>query len=218
VRGEAPAVPGPTLVDLRAWGMRLRHVSRADYRRRSDPAWVRSLTRDLQPALVIPEGGDNEEGFGGCRALGEALRPLAGDWDVLALACGTGTTLAGLVAGSGAFVLGLAALRDAAGIEARVAAHLAREGVAASGRYRVLARFAGRGFARGDPALRVFAEQSRRAGLPLDPVYTGKLFLGLRTLAEEGYFARGTRVLALHTGGLQGARVPMPQTTQRVPL
>jgi 1-aminocyclopropane-1-carboxylate deaminase len=207
VRGEAPVQPGPTLRDLHHWGMRIRHVSRAEYRRRADPAWVEELTRDLMPALVIPEGGDNAEGFAGCRELGRAIAALEGGWDVLALACGTGTTLAGLVAGSGAFVLGFAALRDAAGITARAAAHLARAGVAAEGRYRVLERFAGRGFARVDAELaRFMAEFRERSAVPLDPVYTGKLFLGLHTLLAEGRFAPGTRVLALHTGGLQGAR------------
>ena len=124
VRGEAPVQPGPTLRDLHDRGMRIRHVSRAAYRRRADPAWVEELTRDLMPALVIPEGGDNAEGFAGCRELGRSIAALEGGWDVIALACGTGTTLAGLVAGSGAFVLGVAALRDAAGITARAAGHL----------------------------------------------------------------------------------------------
>jgi 1-aminocyclopropane-1-carboxylate deaminase len=221
VRGEAPVRPGPSLRDLHDWGMHIRHVSRAGYRRRADAAWVEELTRDLMPALVIPEGGDNAEGFAGCRELGRSIAVLEGGWDVLALACGTGTTLAGLVAGSGAFVLGIAALRDAAGITARAAAHLAREGCRgpdssghglvpdtdARARLRVLERFAGRGFARVDAELAGFMAQfSARNDVPLDPVYTGKLFFGLHTLIGEGRFPPGTRVLALHTGGLQGAR------------
>ena len=129
VRGEAPARPGPTLRELHERGMHIRHVSRAEYRRRHDPAWVAQVTRELMPALVIPEGGDNAEGF------------------------------------------------------------------------------AGQGFARVDAQLaRFMAEFTRRSGVPLEPVYTGKLFLGLHTLVGEGRFAPGTRVLALHTGGLQGAR------------
>ena len=247
VRGEAPVQPGPTLRDLHDRGMRIRHVSRAAYRRRTDPAWVEELTRDLMPALVIPEGGDNAEGFAGCRELGRSIAALEGGWDVLALACGTGTTLAGLVAGSGAFVLGVAALRDAAGITARAAAHLARAapvgpdssgqipvGPDSSGhdpaphararaRFLVLDRFAGRGFARVDAELAGFMAQfSGRSGVPLDPVYTGKLFHGLHTLVGEGRFPPGTRVLALHTGGLQGARAAsgggMMPAARAVPL
>jgi len=257
VRGEAPVAPGPTLAELHAWGMRIRHVPRVDYRRRHDPAWVAEIAREFMPALVVPEGGDNAEGFAGCRELGRAIAALPGRWDVLALACGTGTTLAGLVAGSGAFVLGIAALRDGAGIAARAAAHLARErcagrdsppqpgvgpessrqpgvGPDSSGRgvalappwgprYRVLERFAGRGFARVDARLDAFMHDfSGRHGVPLDPVYTGKLFLGLHTLVGEGRFPPGTRVLAVHTGGLQGARGALRghtvPATHRVPL
>ena len=107
------------------------------------------------------------------------------------------------VAGSGAYVLGVAALRDAAGITACAAAHLAPT----VRRFRVLERFAGRGFARIDAELAAFmARFTQRSGVPLDPVYTGKLFLGLHALVGEGRFPPGTRVLALHTGGLQGAR------------
>lgn len=207
VRGEAPARPGPTLRELHERGMHIRHVSRTEYRRRHEPAWVAQVTRELMPALVIPEGGDNAEGFAGCRELGRSIAALAGGWDVIALACGTGTTLAGVVAGSGAFVLGVAALRDAAGITARAAAHLAPT----VRRFHVLDRFAGRGFARIDAELAAFMAQfTQRNGVPLDPVYTGKLFLGLHTLVGEGRFPPGTRVLALHTGGLQGARGASP--------
>jgi len=218
VRGAEPPEPGPTLLDLRDFGMRLRYVSRADYRRRADPAWVREITRDLRPALVIPEGGDNEAGFAGCRALGRAVDALQGGWDLIALACGTGTTLAGLVAGAAMPVLGFAALRDATGIAARAAAHLERAGLAGSGRFRVLDRFAGRGFARSDPALDDFIVAAARYGLPLDPVYTGKLLLGLRTLIGEGAFRSGTRILAVHTGGLQGARAAQRRPMRGVPL
>jgi 1-aminocyclopropane-1-carboxylate deaminase len=207
VRGEACEPLSATLRDARDWGMRLQHVSRAEYRLKDDPRWCAELEQRLGPALLVPEGGDNAAGFAGCRELGGsiALQPDA-DWDLLALACGTGTTAAGLAAGSGFPLLGFAAARDAARIEQRIAAHLQREGISAA-RVRITERFAGRGFARLDAALIAFMQDfERRTGLPLDPVYTAKLFHGLATLAREGEFAAGTRILALHTGGLQGRR------------
>lgn len=217
VRGEQPVRPSPMLCDARAWGMQLRFVSRADYRQRRDPRWVAGLMRDLPPAWLVPEGGDNTAGFTGCRALGAAIRARYGtEWEVLATACGTGTTLAGLVAAGAGQVLGIAAVRDAAGIEQRVAAHLAGTVVAAGAGFRVLERFAGRGFARLDASHRALMEDFRvNHGMPLDPVYTVKLFHGLLQLAAEGYFAPGTRVLALHSGGLQGARAMAPATVCR---
>lgn len=208
VRGEEPLRPSPMLCDVRAWGMQLRFVSRVDYRQRRDPRWVAGLMRDLPSAWLVPEGGDNAAGFAGCRALGAAIRVRYGaEWEVLAAACGTGTTIAGLVAAGAGQVLGIAAVRDAAGIEQRVAAHLGGTAVAARAGFRVLERFAGRGFARLDASHHALMEEFRvNHGIPLDPVYTVKLFHGLLELAAEGYFAPGTRVLALHSGGLQGAR------------
>lgn len=93
----------------------------------------------------------------------------------------------------------------------------------ARARFLVLDRFAGRGFARVDAELAGFMAQfSGRSGVPLDPVYTGKLFHGLHTLVGEGRFPPGTRVLALHTGGLQGARAAsgggMMPAARAVPL
>ena len=41
-------------------------------------------------------------------------------------------------------------------------------------------------------------------GLPLDPVYTGKMMFGVFDLMRQGYFPKGAKILAIHTGGLQG--------------
>jgi len=207
VRGEAGEPLSPTLQDALGWGMQLHHVSRAEYRFKDDPRWCAQLLQRLGPALLVPEGGDNAAGFAGCRELGEAIAAQLGqDWDLLALACGTGTTAAGLAAGSRLPVLGFAAARDVSRIEQRIALHLRREG-ASHARVRITDRFAGRGFARVDRALADFMHDfEQRTAVPLDPVYTAKLFHGLLTLAQEGGFAAGTRILALHTGGLQGRR------------
>ncbi|NVK36379.1 MAG: 1-aminocyclopropane-1-carboxylate deaminase/D-cysteine desulfhydrase, partial [Gammaproteobacteria bacterium] len=42
--------------------------------------------------------------------------------------------------------------------------------------------------------------------LKLDPVYTGKAFYALVDLMKSGKIDKGSRVLFLHTGGLQGFR------------
>ena len=40
--------------------------------------------------------------------------------------------------------------------------------------------------------------------IPLDPIYTGKMMFGIVDLIKNGYFKKGTKILAIHTGGLQG--------------
>ena len=63
------------------------------------------------------------------------------------------------------------------------------------------------GFAKVDPLLLDFIEQTEQAsGLPLEPLYTGKALLMLKQQIEAGAFARGTRLIFVHTGGLQGRR------------
>ena len=40
--------------------------------------------------------------------------------------------------------------------------------------------------------------------IPLDPIYTGKMMFGIFDLIEKGFFPKNSKVLVVHTGGLQG--------------
>ncbi|MNL45785.1 D-cysteine desulfhydrase [compost metagenome] len=63
------------------------------------------------------------------------------------------------------------------------------------------------GFAKVDPLLLDFIDQTEQAGnFPLEPLYTGKALLALKQQVEAGRFAQGTRLIFIHTGGLQGRR------------
>ncbi|MOA47872.1 hypothetical protein D3C78_1705490 [compost metagenome] len=42
--------------------------------------------------------------------------------------------------------------------------------------------------------------------MPLEPLYTGKLLLALQEAVVRGEIARGSRIVAVHSGGLQGRR------------
>ncbi|MEL6305131.1 MAG: 1-aminocyclopropane-1-carboxylate deaminase/D-cysteine desulfhydrase, partial [Bacteroidota bacterium] len=44
----------------------------------------------------------------------------------------------------------------------------------------------------------------KETGIPLDPVYTGKMMFGIVDLIQKGHFQKGSKILAIHTGGLQG--------------
>ena len=71
------------------------------------------------------------------------------------------------------------------------------------------------GFARMDAELLAFMAQAEQAGsLPLEPLYTAKALLALREQTEAGYFARGSRVVFVHTGGLQGRRATQADVDQ----
>jgi len=42
--------------------------------------------------------------------------------------------------------------------------------------------------------------------MPLEPVYTAKALMALREQVRAGFFAPGSRLVFVHTGGLQGLR------------
>lgn len=116
VRGQelADRPLNASLARCAADGMRLHFVDRSTYRRKSDPATLAAVLRaaDAGDAYVVPEGGSNSLAVRGCQDLGAELRGRA---DVVALACGTGGTLAGLAAGlaPGQRALGIRSSRGA---------------------------------------------------------------------------------------------------------
>ncbi|MEU0050693.1 pyridoxal-phosphate dependent enzyme [Streptomyces sp. NPDC006184] len=203
VRGQelAGRPLNPSLARCAADGMRLHFVDRAAYRRKTEPDTLAAILRaaGAEGAYVVPEGGSNAEAVRGCRALGEELR---GHADVVAVACGTGGTLAGLAAGLSPAQRALGVPVLAGGfLEAVVQALQERAFGARSGAWSLADRFHCGGYARTTPELLAFAQDfEQRHGLPVERLYVAKLLYGLLTLAEEGAFARGTTVAAVVTG------------------
>lgn len=208
VRGESTGAENPTLRDAQQAGMQLHFVDRTTYRGKQ-PALTAELQRRFGPCYIIPEGGANAAGVLGCRALGEAIRTAAWQPDLVVLPCGTGSTLAGVVAGLDGYcdALGVAVLKDAGFLDTAVRADLQTADAAHCTRWSIDREHHGGGYARVTPALKTFvADFQRCSGIPIEPVYTGKMLHALYRRILAGEFAPVTRVLALHTGGLQGAR------------
>ncbi|MGW1374372.1 1-aminocyclopropane-1-carboxylate deaminase/D-cysteine desulfhydrase [Streptomyces sp. NPDC002446] len=204
VRGDelAGAPLNPSLARCAADGMRLHFLDRARYRRKSDPDVLDALHNRFGAFRVIPEGGSNSLAAQGCTELGRELRGAA---DTVAVACGTGGTLAGLAAGlaPGQRALGIPVLKGGR-------PHFLQETVeglqraafgARRGDWRLDDRFHCGGYARRTPELDAFADAfSERHGLPLERVYVAKLLYGLTALAGEGAFPPGSTVAAVITG------------------
>ncbi|MFI5974115.1 1-aminocyclopropane-1-carboxylate deaminase/D-cysteine desulfhydrase [Streptomyces sp. NPDC051452] len=182
-------------------GMRLCFVDRSTYRRKSEPGTLAAVLRSAgaEEAYVVPEGGSNTAAVHGCRALGEELRDHA---DVVAVACGTGGTLAGLAAGLRAEqrALGVPVLKGGF-LEADTRSLQERAFGARTGSWSLDDRFHFGGYARTPPELEAFAQDFEgRHGLPVERLYVAKLLYALTTLAAEGAFARGTTIAAVLTG------------------
>ncbi|MEU8027957.1 pyridoxal-phosphate dependent enzyme [Streptomyces sp. NPDC049099] len=203
VRGEelAGRPLNPSLARCAADGMRLHFVGRSAYRRKTEPETLAAILRaaGAEEAYVVPEGGSNSAAVHGCRALGGELR---GHADVVAVACGTGGTLAGLAAGlaAGQRALGIPVLKGGF-LEGDVRSLQERAFGARTGSWSLDERFHFGGYARTTPGLHAFAEDFEdRHGLPVERLYVAKLLYGLVALAGEGAFARGTTIAAVVTG------------------
>ena len=202
----------PTVEDLQAFGMQLHWLGYGGYRARHEPGFWEPWQAQFPNLHAVPEGGGGLAGALGCKALKEQvitqLKNLGwSDFHGWWLACGTGTTLAGLVlaeAGERA-VYGALAVPEDHGVAPQVEAILREAGMANAG-YELFDASRG-GFAKVDPLLREFIQLSEQAGgLPLEPLYTGKALLALKEQVEAGGFESGTRLIFVHTGGLQGRR------------
>jgi 1-aminocyclopropane-1-carboxylate deaminase len=158
----------------------------------------------------IPEGGTNDLAVRGTSEYGEKL--LATSFDFLFLPVGTGGTMAGIV---GAFankrnVIGVSVLKDGQFLTTDVEGLVKKNFNASYGNWSVLTSYHHGGYAKvTEPLLAFLVEMQKTHNLPLDPVYTGKLLWAVREEVIKGRFSRGVTILALHTGGLQGASTLM---------
>ena len=209
VRGELHQPLTPMLADAQMMGMQLVPVTRAEYRRKDEPDFLEAVAATYSPCLVVPEGGAGPEGLEGCLALANLLQTgPAGEGPIL-LGVGTGTTLAGLVAGlEGAReVIGVSALKGADDLPQRVRSLLNEFGYPDPGRWRIEHDYHCGGFARVNADLKSFMLECEAAGgPPLEPVYTGKALFALRQMVDDGRLSAAQPITFIHTGGLQGRR------------
>jgi 1-aminocyclopropane-1-carboxylate deaminase len=202
IRGERPPVLNPTLEDIAEWGMTLNFVSRTEYRRYRHYATAADLPCIKPGEYWLPEGGSTPLALQGIREL---VAEIDIRFDILCVPCGTGATLSGLIDAcpEGVEVLGFSALKSADALEQTIRQ---RSWSALVG-WRLIHDYHFGGFAKITPGLlgfmRAFEEST---ATPLEPVYNGKMFYGLYDMIRQGYFKRGSRIIAVHTGGLQGNR------------
>ncbi|WP_210514727.1 1-aminocyclopropane-1-carboxylate deaminase/D-cysteine desulfhydrase [Hymenobacter terricola] len=208
IRGDAPTAGtplNPTLAQAAADGMALHYLDRSAYRRRSEPEFIAGLLARFGPAYVLPEGGTNALALPGCAELAAEIRQQVA-FNAVAVAVGTGGTLAGLLTGlaSQEQAVGVAALKNGGFLRAEIdeLTQQARGQIFRNYSLQTTHHFGG--YAKYSAELLAFIREFReRHGVLLDPVYTGKLLFGVRDLIGQGHFPQGSTVVAVHTGGLQ---------------
>jgi 1-aminocyclopropane-1-carboxylate deaminase len=208
VRGEEHTPLNPTLARCAADGMQLHYLDRSTYRRRAKPEFLAELQQAYGPAYPLPEGGTNVLALRGVAELIGEVRQHS-EFDYVAVAAGTGGTLAGLVLGLAeadypACAVGVAALKGGDFLRAEVdSLTLAATGHTLDN-YELHTDYHFGGYAKLPPMLREFIQGfEARYNVLLDPIYTSKLLAGVFDLIDKGHFVSGSTVVAVHTGGLQ---------------
>lgn len=194
IRGEAPLHYSHTLLRAQQLGMQLHFLSRAEYQRRIVPPAF--ATGDY---YIIPEGGYGTEGASGAATISYDKNAF----DAVVCAVGTGTMMAGLVNSRPTHtrVIGISTLKNhyLLGDEVKELLIDKDQPVVIHHHYHF------GGYAKHNPELiRFMNELFSETGIPTDFVYTGKLFYAVQDLIEQNQFEEGSRLLLIHSGGLQG--------------
>ena len=202
VRGEQPKTLTPTLSDLQNWGMVLKFVSRFDYRLLRQYKGCYDLPGLKPRQYWLPEGGAQALALKG---VAELVNEIDVAYDILCVPCGTGATLAGIIdmVPDQVSVMGFAALKNAEFLQTDVESLLPRP----CSNWQINMDYHFGGFAKTSAELMTFmADFEFKTGIPLEPVYTGKMIYAIYNLITKHTFKPGQRIIAVHTGGLQGKR------------
>jgi 1-aminocyclopropane-1-carboxylate deaminase len=225
VRGERKSLLTPTLNDAQQLGMQLQFVSRTDYHQLQNPAMSSLLTQQFGDGLVVPVGGSNLDGLLGTTAMGKAIidvlpKEVSDIW----LACATGGTAAGMIAGAyhqnnhvfNGRISAVSVLRhcemahDINGFLQQITASQTKkiyEKGTVSQPWRVLNEYHCGGYARVNKDLLAFHKQlEKQMAEPVDQVYMAKLLFALWSQLREGKLNAHKAIAVVHSGGQQGRR------------
>lgn len=211
IRGEELASKietNPTLAYAKSCGMQFEFVSRSVYKQKSDNSYLEDLQENYPNYYIIPEGGTNDFAIKGCK---EILIKSDEIYDVICCPVGTGGTISGLINSSlpTQKIIGFPALKGA----------FLNEDICkftTQSNWELCHDYHFGGYAKVDSDLIHFINSFKTEfKIPLDPVYTGKMMFGIFDLLQKGVLSASTKILAIHTGGLQGIEGMNQQLKQK---
>ncbi|MCD0467844.1 1-aminocyclopropane-1-carboxylate deaminase/D-cysteine desulfhydrase [Flavobacterium sp. ENC] len=187
----------PTLKFAQENGMQFEFVSREEYRLKSEAFFIEKLKDKFGDFYLVPEGGTNTLAVKGCE---EILTAEDSVFNYVCCAVGTGGTISGLINSAYADqkILGFPALKgDFLKDEIRI--------FAKKDNWDLISDYHFGGYGKINLELIEFINAFFDANqVPLDPIYTGKMVFGVIDLIHKDYFPAHSKILLIHTGGLQG--------------
>ena len=208
IRGEKMEPLNSTLAFAEKCGMRLHFVDRKMYKERNEPTFLKKLKNEFGDFYFLPEGGTNQLAIKGCAEIIDELEnELPESPDFICVAVGTGGTAAGIISQAAvkfpkAKIVCFPALKGnflQKEIETLLQLQLDN--------WHLRTEYHFGGYAKWNSELIDFINDFKtNYNIPLDPLYTGKMFYGIFDLIEKGFFPKGSKIVAVHTGGLQGIK------------
>ena len=202
IRGEELSIKineNPTLKFAQECGMKFVFVTREDYRLKTSEKFISELKQNLGSFYLVPEGGTNEFAIKGCE---EILSKEDSFYDFICCAIGTGGTISGLINSSKSHqkVLGFPSLKG----------DFLKEDIckfAKNNNWNLISDYHFGGYGKVSEELIVFINDFYKKNvIPLDPIYTGKMVFGVIDLIYKNYFPKNSKILLIHTGGIQGIK------------
>lgn len=200
IRGEETLPLNETLAFARSKGMQLHYVSREAYKNKSNPEFINNLRERFGDFYLIPEGGTNQLAVEG---VTEFAKTLGNDFDYVCSPVGTGGMLAGLISGLPAdkTILGFSSLKGGEFLKQEINQWLR----APSNNWDINMDYHFGGYAKVTDELITFQKKlAADQNILFDPIYGSKMMSGIFNLIENNFFRKGSTILAIHTGGLQG--------------
>lgn len=200
IRGEELATRplNHTLATAQHFGMQLQFVSREKYRLKETEEFIQALKQTYPESYIIPEGGSNDLAIQGCIEI--LSEHDLQDYDVICCAVGTGGTITGLINASSEHqqILGFSALKgDFLAKEVALKTHKKN--------WKITDAYCCGGYAKTTVELLQFIKKfEQKHQIPLEHIYTGKMLFGILDLIKKECFEENTRILVIHSGGLQG--------------
>lgn len=202
VRGTELLNETPTLRLVTSLGMSLRGIERNDFHEMFYESAEAPKHLLSSSDYFVPAGGTNTFALGGLRQLVEEFPKGIG---TVYCACGTSGTLAGIAAfvPEGVSCVGISTLKGTGYLEELTRSLYARAQIADRHNWAISYDYHFGGFAKLKPELTAFSERfSHRHQIPLDRVYTAKMFFGILDLLARNAVPPNTTLLAVHTGGV----------------
>lgn len=203
IRGEETLPLNPTLEFAQSQGMKLEYVNRTDYRRKNEVEYLDELKEKFPNSFIIPEGGTNSLAIQG---TSEILDEGDSKFKYIILSIGTGGTFCGILKSlqSHQKALGISSLKGSF-INREVSDLIEKNQIRTEEEWTINSEYHFGGYAKYTQILIDFIwEFYESFGIALDPIYTGKMMYAVWDLIKKGHFPTGSKILAIHTGGIQG--------------